>query len=262
MMQDHTRYLARQRADRLAADLAAGQARCDEAADLLAAQYAPRAVVTVAPDPTDPDAVKVEADSHGMNPAVIAHALRQVADRLDERALAAGDEPIPFTPTELAQGQADADALATEFPDTLAGLLDDIAEDIPNRRAHAIAADYLDRYARLLAQQITTLGSARAWSTWAADYIHPDRVFVDTGAEQVEEQPPPVEVGQTYQHKTDPRIQVKVTRVWTAPAADELSAAYDIHGQRDWRNRPYVSHSACRLSVFHSLYRLDAQAQR
>ncbi|MET9656357.1 MULTISPECIES: hypothetical protein [unclassified Streptomyces] len=31
------------------------------------------------------------------------------------------------------------------------------------------------------ADQITTLGKARGWSTWAADYIHPSREFVDTG---------------------------------------------------------------------------------
>ncbi|MEV8600480.1 hypothetical protein AB0465_11440 [Streptomyces griseoviridis] len=37
-----------------------------------------------------------------------------------------------------------------------------------------------DDRARSLAEQITALGKARGWSTWAADYIHPDREFVDT----------------------------------------------------------------------------------
>jgi hypothetical protein len=32
------------------------------------------------------------------------------------------------------------------------------------------------------ADRITALGKARGWSTWAADYIHPDREFVDPGA--------------------------------------------------------------------------------
>ncbi|MFF7146065.1 hypothetical protein ACFZB5_33530 [Streptomyces nodosus] len=44
-----------------------------------------------------------------------------------------------------------------------------------------------DDHARHLAEQITTLGKARGWSTWAADYIHPDREFVDTGAPEPDE---------------------------------------------------------------------------
>jgi len=39
-----------------------------------------------------------------------------------------------------------------------------------------------DDHARRLADQITALGKARGWSTWAADFIHPDREFVDPGA--------------------------------------------------------------------------------
>jgi predicted nuclease with RNAse H fold len=31
------------------------------------------------------------------------------------------------------------------------------------------------------ADRITALGKARGWSTWAADFIHPDREFVDPG---------------------------------------------------------------------------------
>ncbi|WP_032769885.1 hypothetical protein [Streptomyces sp. CNS654] len=92
---------------------------------------------------------------------------------------------------ELEQGQADTEHLAAEFPDTIASLVDEIADDIPHRRAPQIAADYLNRHARLLAEQITALGQARGWSTWAAEYIHPDREFVDPGKDndQAEEQP-------------------------------------------------------------------------
>ncbi|QWQ43081.1 hypothetical protein KME66_20435 [Streptomyces sp. YPW6] len=82
---------------------------------------------------------------------------------------------------ELEQGQADADHLAAEHPDTITALVDEIADDIPHRRAPQIAADYLNRHARLLAEQITALGQARGWSTWAAALIHPDREFVDPG---------------------------------------------------------------------------------
>jgi hypothetical protein len=59
--------------------------------------------------------------------------------------------PHELTPAELAQAQADTDALAAEFPDTVESLLAELADDIPHRRAHAIAADYLARYTRLLA---------------------------------------------------------------------------------------------------------------
>ncbi|MEV2203756.1 hypothetical protein AB0E11_27870 [Streptomyces fradiae] len=42
--------------------------------------------------------------------------------------------------------------------------------------------------ARRLADRISSLGKARGWSTWAADYIHPDREFIDTG-ENTENEP-------------------------------------------------------------------------
>ncbi|MFD3790804.1 hypothetical protein [Streptomyces cyaneofuscatus] len=92
---------------------------------------------------------------------------------------------------ELEQGQADADHLDAEHPDTIASLVDEIADDIPHRRAPQIAAAYLARHARLLAEQITALGQARNWSTWAAEYIHPDREFIDLGKDddQAAEQP-------------------------------------------------------------------------
>ncbi|MHA4819347.1 zinc finger domain-containing protein [Streptomyces aculeolatus] len=35
---------------------------------------------------------------------------------------------------------------------------------------------------RTAAERITAFGKARGWSTWAADFIHPDREFADTGA--------------------------------------------------------------------------------
>jgi hypothetical protein len=52
-----------------------------------------------------------------------------------------------FQPAELAQGQADADALAAEFPDTAESLLAELVDDLAHlRRAPAIAADYLARH--------------------------------------------------------------------------------------------------------------------
>lgn len=65
----------------------------------------------------------------------------------------AEEQTSPLTAAEVEQGQADADHLATEHPDTVESLLAEIADDIPHRRAPQIAADYLARYTRLLAAE-------------------------------------------------------------------------------------------------------------
>ncbi|MFB7029644.1 MULTISPECIES: hypothetical protein [unclassified Streptomyces] len=59
----------------------------------------------------------------------------------------------------------------------------------------------LAEQARRLAEQITALGKARGWSTWAADFIHPDREFVDTGE--------PIE--QAAQDAFEERIEAEAT---------------------------------------------------
>lgn len=108
-----------------------------------------RTTITITPQCEDPDQLTIKADSHGISPAAVAYALRQTADQLDEKARALGDEPIPYRATVH-------DAL-------------------------------LDEQARQLADAITELGTARGWSVWAADYIHPDRAFVDPGAPEADE---------------------------------------------------------------------------
>ncbi|MFE6683952.1 hypothetical protein [Streptomyces sp. NPDC057729] len=80
-----------------------------------------------------------------------AQLLRRMAGAKEEPA---AEQPAPLTAAEVEQGQADTDHLAAEHPETLASLLAEIADDIPDCRARAIAADY----------------------------IHPDHEFVDTGA--------------------------------------------------------------------------------
>lgn len=158
---------------------------------------------------------------------------------------------------ELEQGQADVDALAAEFPDTIASLVDEIADDIPHRRAPQIAADYLARHARLLAERITTHGQARSWSTWAAEYIHPDREFVDPGKDddQAEQQLAVPRVGDRYEKRTAPdagRI-VTVSRVWVADSG-RTAVAYD------WRDgKPGECGSACPIEVFHRTYKAAEQ---
>ncbi|WP_405561896.1 hypothetical protein [Streptomyces sp. NBC_01180] len=74
-------------------------------------------------------------------------------------ALAVSEQPL--TAEQHAQGQADADALAAELPDTVESLLAVIADDIPDRRARAIAADYLARYTRLLVAEARERHSQR-----------------------------------------------------------------------------------------------------
>ncbi|MEH0555994.1 hypothetical protein [Streptomyces sp. B21-101] len=115
----------------------------------------------------DPDRVTVEAGSPGMSKAAAAYVLRTLADELDEAALAEGDEPIPYTLTE----QADA---AAEF-DAGTALL--VGEQVTAYAAAIQAATLRDA-----GDRIAALGKARGWSTWAADYVHPDREFVDPGA--------------------------------------------------------------------------------
>lgn len=58
-------------------------------------QPEPSAVVTLTPT-DDPDEVQLTAESRGMNPARVAYSLRLTADEFDRRAIAQGDEPIPY----------------------------------------------------------------------------------------------------------------------------------------------------------------------
>jgi hypothetical protein len=99
------------------------------------------------------------------------------------------------------------------------------------------------------AARIAELGKARGWSIWAADYLHPDREFVDTGAPTAEEPTTPAE-GEQYVKREAPdkgRV-VTVKHVW---AADDghLAVSYS------W-DEPRVSYagSACPLDVFHRTY--------
>ncbi|AGK80421.1 hypothetical protein SFUL_5533 [Streptomyces microflavus DSM 40593] len=186
------------------------------------------------------------------------HAVRLYATTAIERDdLRAENGQLRERLAELEQGQADADALAAEFPDTIAALVEEIADDIPHRRAPQIAANYLARHARLLAEQITTLGQARGWSTWAAEYIHPDREFVDPGKDddQAEQQLAEPKVGDRYEKRAAPdagRI-VTVSRVWAADSG-RTAVAYD------WRDdKPGECGSACPIDVFHRTYKAEEQ---
>ncbi|MFJ8900010.1 hypothetical protein [Streptomyces sp. NPDC102370] len=138
----------------------------------------PAATVTLRP--IGDDEITLTAESYGMAPARVAYGLRMAADTFDVRARAAGDEPIPYGPAAKQQRAAvpDRPALA---------LLTEIYEELGHdHRAPHLAAALLDQHARDLAEQVTALGKARGWSTWAADYIHPECEFVDTGEDAEE----------------------------------------------------------------------------
>ncbi|MFI8200056.1 hypothetical protein ACIF6K_26630 [Streptomyces sp. NPDC085942] len=208
---------------------------------------------------------------------------------IEQRDRIANDTMAALTATELKQGQADADHLAAAHPDTIAALVNEIADDIPHRRASQIAAAYLNRHTRLLAEQITTLGQARGWSTWAAEYIHPDREFIDPGKhencencghaahghaehlttpdaladcpqcpcadelrEMSAEQPLAVPtVGDRYEKRATPDAGriVTVSRVGVADSG-RTAVAYD------WRDdKPGECGSACPIDVFHRTYK-------
>ncbi|MEV5086855.1 hypothetical protein AB0N18_02710 [Streptomyces griseoincarnatus] len=164
----------------------------------------PSATVTLRP--SGDDEITLTAESYGMAPARVAYGLRMAADTFDVRARAAGDEPIPYGPAAKQHRAAAPDRPALS-------LLTEIYEELGHdHRAPHLAAALLDQHARALAEQVTALGKARGWSTWAADYIHPEREFVDTGEDAEEpahvwvtalddnDRPARDDAGNTWQH--------------------------------------------------------------
>lgn len=88
------------------------------------------------------------------------------------RARATG-QPCPDHPA-VAEGARYIKRAAAEF-DTGTALL--VGEQVTAYAAAIQAATLRDA-----GDRIAALGKARGWSTWAADYVHPDREFVDPGA--------------------------------------------------------------------------------
>ncbi|MEU8950918.1 hypothetical protein [Streptomyces sp. NPDC048489] len=111
------------------------------------------AAVVIRPANDGTERITVDANAHGISRAAVAYALREAADAFDTAARGEGDEPIPHRSA---------------------------VESLPHDAL-------LDEQARQLAAAITELGKARGWSVWAADYIHPDREFVDPGAPDPDE---------------------------------------------------------------------------
>ncbi|MGA5084072.1 hypothetical protein [Streptomyces pseudogriseolus] len=144
----------------------------------------PSATVTLRP--TGDDEITLTAESYGMAPARVAYGLRMAADTFDVRARAAGDEPIPYGPA--AKQRAEVETLRAR----VAELETETAALQRDKEHVAQAAEArVNGTARRLAEQITALGKARGWSTWAADYIHPEREFVDTGEQAATDDPRP-----------------------------------------------------------------------
>ncbi|MFJ7337858.1 hypothetical protein ACIQUU_31995 [Streptomyces sp. NPDC101116] len=203
------------------------------------------AAVIIRPHPEDPDAITVEANARGMSKAVAAYALRQTADEFDAAALAEGDEPI--TAEEATKEQQQRPDRVT--PEQAAAEFDAGTALLAGEQVIAYAAAIQAATLREAAERIATLGKARGWSTWAADYLHPDREFVDTG-EATEEEPATPAEGDQYVKREDPdegRV-ITVERVWTADDG-HTAVAYKWDSPRS----SYAG-SACPLDVFHRTY--------
>lgn len=122
------------------------------------AEHAVRLYATTA---IERDDAQAEAAKLRERLAEVAEGWRQADARTDrEHALAELEKQKPGI----------ADHLAAEHPDTIESLLDELADDIPNRRARAIAADYLARYTRLLVAEARTRQSERNTEMRAEGY--------------------------------------------------------------------------------------------
>lgn len=148
---------------------------------------APYARVTLRPTDTA-DQVHVEAESGSMNPAVIAHGLRQAADEFDNRARAQGIEPIaraaeeqPATGdvfTEAAVYASALNAAAIEAENT-ARAFGDETESVPTV---VTLLDLASRF-RSLAHHHTT-NEQPAGLTWEARTEHAVRLYATTAIER------------------------------------------------------------------------------
>ncbi|WP_424862123.1 zinc finger domain-containing protein [Streptomyces sp. MMS24-I29] len=123
---------------------------------------------------------------------IVVHAIRKAARATTADGDQGHAEPAPPTAPDRPAAEIireQHDNITFNRGNMVAALRDALLDPAQHTPASATAA------ARVLlaetADQITALGGARGWSTWAADYIHPDRTFVDPGADddQAEEQP-------------------------------------------------------------------------
>ncbi|MGW2497320.1 hypothetical protein ACWCV2_22825 [Streptomyces pseudogriseolus] len=201
------------------------------------------AFVVIRPADEDPERIAVEASAHGISKAVTAYALRQTADQFDRDALAEGATPITAEEAAAEQQQRPASpsaALAAAGREALPGMLRGMLQAAEAATLRARVAELetetaalqrdkehiaqaaearVNGTARRLAEQITALGKARRWSTWAADYIHPERTFVDPGKD--DEQRPAVEE-QPADWVADVRAAIAFNRPEREPALETL----------------------------------------
>lgn len=82
---------------------------------------------------------------------------------------------------------------------------------------------------RTAADRITALGKARGWSIWAADFVHPDREFVDTGGPAEDDaeryQPHPITGSAPVRPAADGQPAEECPHVWvTALDGDDQPA--------------------------------------
>ncbi|WP_019059983.1 hypothetical protein [Streptomyces prunicolor] len=62
-----------------------------------------------------------------------------------------------------------------------------VAQEINDAPAEELIKAATDDVLRAWAAKIRTVGGAKGWSTWSADYIHPDVEFIDIGLPALDE---------------------------------------------------------------------------
>jgi hypothetical protein len=213
----------------------------------------PHTTISVKPDTEDPEQLTVTVEAHGISPAAVAYALRQTAARLDEKALAMGEQPIPYTLTDRAddvEHPAD-DEQAKPHPGDQAAR---------RRYAEAFAAgqaradDVADRYATTPTDWVAEVREALAFNARATSHpavITLRDVLLDTAPRT-------------------PRQALDVACILLATHTDELSTAVRQHAD-DYRAENGVTRStrglltgmaSIRRLLDEAARRLDPQAQR
>jgi hypothetical protein len=143
---------------------------CLAMAVLFATQWAPEAPMGLREGIEEILGTMPEVAKRRPAPAARAGVLREAAEHT--RQTCPTSDHVKAAACRPCEGAADRiDSLADRMEADLANTADRTAEQPTPEDVLRDAAD-----------RVAALGKARVWSTWAGDYLHPDRTFVDTGA--------------------------------------------------------------------------------
>jgi hypothetical protein len=113
--------------------------------------------------------------------AALYEALRRIADAPRDYELDPGrGDARAIIRTLLAEVEAQQPQADRAAAEQAAAEFDAGTPVLAGEQVTAYAAAIEATTLREAAERIMALGKARGWSTWAADYLHPDREFVDT----------------------------------------------------------------------------------